>query len=177
MRVPQPQLGSLSTHRMEREIGLMGEFELHRALNEPYAYDVGMREKRAINKELGWREHERALAAQAHHESLQAAGFDDGFAIDITDGVPDSLADPLPDPVTDHITDVTAGRFRPTPLDPLPEDVITPETSPLDTVPFAEYESATPASVQRSDPNISIVFEVQFDDGMNSKFNSKFKTK
>jgi hypothetical protein len=173
MRVPQPHFGSMPKHEMEREIGLMGESELQRALNQPGAYEVGQREKRAISKELGWRHKERMMAAQAHDDHLRNAGFDTGISVDITEGVPDPIADPLPDPVVNHVDDVTFGDFRPKEVTPLPEQIVTPDTSPLDSVPFADYDSTKPKSINESNDGISVKFEVQFNDG----FNSKFKTK
>lgn len=183
MRIPQPKLGSLPEHEMNREIGLMSEFELQKSLNQPRAYDVGVREERAINKELGWRHKERIAAAEAHEDSLRSAGFNDGFSVDITQGIPDMIADPLPDPVVGHLGSVTTGNFQPEPLpgdDPLPADVVTPADSPLDVVPFKNPADVS-TSTNYSNNGISVRFEVdfnsEFNDDFNSEFNSEFNTR
>ena len=183
MRVPQPELGSMPKTEMNREIGLMSEFELQKALNQPYAYDVGQREERAINKELGWRHKERLAAAQAHEEQFRSAGFNDGFSVDITQGIPDPVADPLPDPVVNHVGGVTTGNFRPEPLpgtEPVPDTVVTPETSPLDIVPYKDPDNIS-ISKNYANEEINVQFEVsfssEFNDKFNSEFNSEFNTK
>jgi len=183
MRVPQPELGSLPKHQMDREIGLMSEFELQKALNQPRAYDVGMREERAINKELGWRQQERIAAAQAHEDRFRSAGLDDGFSVDITQGIPDPIADPLPDPVVNHVGTVTTGAFQPEPLpgdDPMPPDIVTPEKSPLDVVPYKNPEDISTSKNYAND-GINVRFDVsfnsEFNDDYNSEFNSEFNTR
>jgi hypothetical protein len=176
MRVPQPELGALPDPELNREIGLMSDFELQKALNQPSAYAVGPREERAINGELGWRHHERVAAAEAHHDRFRSAGFDDGFSVDISRGIPDPIADPLPDPVVNHVDAVTAGDFRPEPLpgnEPVPETVVTPDTSPLDVVPYKDPDDV---SISRNYANdgINVRFEVSFESDFESDFESEF---
>lgn len=162
---------------MKREMGLMDEFELQKALNHPAAYEAGPRAQRALKKELGWREQERKAALYTQQEQLQNSGFDNGLSVDLNDGLPDPVADPLPDPVVNHVDDVTFGNFRPTKIDPLPEEVTTPETSPLNSVPFIDYASASPSSTNRVEDGISVKFNVSFKNDFDDGFDSKFKTK
>lgn len=163
---------------MDREINLMSEFELQKALNQPRAYDVGPREERAINKEIGWRHQERIAAAQAHENEFRSAGLDDGFSVDITQGIPDPIADPLPDPVVNHVGTVTTGEFQPVPLpgdDPIPPEIITPEDSPLDVVPYKNPNNIS-TSTSYVDDGITVRFEVDFNSEFNDKFNSEFNS-
>ncbi|WP_148290994.1 hypothetical protein [Halorhabdus tiamatea] len=172
-----PDLDTLPEHELQQQLGQMPEPELGRALNLPEAFSAGPREQRAIRKELGWREHERIAAAQAHDDAIRRAGFEDGFDVDITNGVPDPIADPLPDPVVNHVDDVVTGRFQPFEMPDPPKDVITPSTSPLSESPFVSYEAAPPKSVDEEQDDISVKFKVSFDDGFNDDFRSKFSTK
>ncbi|WP_162991614.1 hypothetical protein [Halostella salina] len=164
-------------HQMKREIGLMDELEIQKALNLPAAYDAGPRAQRALKKELDWREQERKAALYTQQDQLRNSGFDNGLSVDLNDGLPDPVADPLPDPVVNHVDNVTFGDFRPKKIEPLPEEVITPDTSPLSSVPFVDYDSASPSSIDREENGISVKFEVSFDDSFDDEFRSEFKTK
>lgn len=172
-----PDLDTLPNHELQRQIGRMSEPELGRALNLPEAYGAGPHEQRAIRKELGWREEERMAAAQAHDDAIRQAGFENGFDVDITDGIPDPIADPLPGPVVDHVDDVVTGRFQPFEIPDPPDDIVTPSTSPIDEAPFASHDAATPKSITEDRDGISVKFKTSFDDGFDDKFSAKFSTK
>ncbi|WP_147587228.1 hypothetical protein [Halorubrum lipolyticum] len=172
-----PDLDTLPKHELQRQVGLMREPDLDRALTQPEAYSAGPREQRAIQKELGWREQERIAAAQAHDDALRQAGFETGFNVDITQGIPDPIADPLPDLVVNHVDDVVDGKFQPYEIPDPPAEVVTPSTSPVEEAPFVSYDTTTPKSIKEDREGVSVKFSVSFDDGFDDKFRSKFNTK
>lgn len=172
-----PSLDTLPRHELQRQIGRMPEPELGQALNMPEAYGAGPHEQRAIRKELGWREQERIAAAQAHDDAIRQAGFEEGFDLDITEGIPDSIADPLPEPVVNHVDDVITGTFQPVDIPDPPDEIITPSTSPIDETPFISHDAATPISSTEDQDGISVKFNVSFDDGFDDKFSAKFSTR
>jgi hypothetical protein len=169
-----PDLDTLPDHQLRKQVGQMREHELGQALTLPEAYDAGPREQRAIRKELGWREQERMAAAQAHEDIFRQAGFETGFDVDITRGIPDPVADPLPDPVVNHVDDVVEGRFQPFELPDPSAEVITPSKSPVDRVPFVSHNAAPPKSTDEAQDEISVKFVVNFDNGFNDGFNNEF---